>query len=193
MLIVPKSQWGRRHALFATGRQVHVEPWNNELASWPEYPRTKAPAKMANHTRRVSTLPPAGRAVVDADRFPKVAGRCQAGEEYPTGRLYVETGILLQPMADVALRSPGNRSKPRYPPAIHLQWSEIVAAIAVGDLGTDPAAFLIPQSPERLFQPSAPAGRSGDACRDDWLTNRTRCCSPGLQGRSGQRSREQDQ
>lgn len=96
--------------------------------------------------------------MIDTDRLPIVARGGQPGEEYPARGFDVETGILFQPMADMSLRPTGDRRQPRYPPAIDLQWPEVVAAVAVCDFRANPAAFLITQSPERLGKPIAAGG-----------------------------------
>lgn len=42
---------------------------------------------------------------------------------------------------------------PSYPPTINLHRSQIVAAVCVQNLGTNPSTFLVAQSPQRPFKP----------------------------------------
>lgn len=49
------------------------------------------------------------------------------------------------------------------PPAVYLKRPEIVTPVAIGDFGTDPAALLIPQPPERSLKPDPAVGGLSDA------------------------------
>src|SRR3546814_13633106 len=92
--------------------------------------------------RRIARLPPSGRTMINADRFPIVTRDRQTREKNPARRLGIETGIVLEPMPDMGFGSPDKRRNFGYPPTVDLQRPEIMSAIAVDDSGADPAAFL---------------------------------------------------
>src|SRR3546814_14892661 len=119
--------------------------------------------------RRIARLPPSGRTMINADRFPIVTRDRQTREKNPARRLGIETGIVLEPMPDMGFGSPDKRRNFGYPPTVDLQRPEIMSAIAVDDSGADPAAFLIAQTPKRTFEPRLAMGCAANAARDPSL------------------------
>src|SRR3546814_13836491 len=85
--------------------------------------------------RRIARLPPSGRTMINADRFPIVTRDRQTREKNPARRLGIETGIVLEPMPDMGFGSPDKRRNFGYPPTVDLQRPEIMSAIAVDASG----------------------------------------------------------
>lgn len=56
-------------------------------------------------------------------------------------------------MAHIRPAMAENSGNPSNPPTIDLHRSQIVAAVCVQNLGTNPPTFLITQSPQRPFEP----------------------------------------
>lgn len=108
--------------------------------------------------------------MIDANRLPIVAGEGESRQEYPPGGVHIEAGIVRQPSTDISSGTARDRCQLRYPPAVDLEWTEIVAAVAVPYLRSDPPTFLITQTPQGLFEPPATGGRPSDASRDDPLS-----------------------
>src|SRR3546814_20300579 len=90
--------------------------------------------------RRIARLPPSGRTMINADRFPIVTRDRQTREKNPARRLGIETGIVLEQMTDMGLGSPDKRRTFGYPPTVDLQRPQFTSVIDVEHSGAAPAA-----------------------------------------------------
>lgn len=98
-------------------------------------------------------LPPSRRAMIDAYGFPIIACGSQGRDEQPSRGLHIEAGIVDQPVPNGTFRPASQRRKLRNPRAVDLKWAEVMSAIRIEHLRTDPSCFLIAQSPECFFKP----------------------------------------
>lgn len=106
----------------------------------------------------VSHLPPAGGAMIDANGPPEILRIMKRREEYPSGGVHIEAGIVPQPGSDLGLTAVHQTGNARHPPTVDLHWPEVDGAIAIPHFRTNPSPLLPPQGPQRLGKPW-PAGR----------------------------------
>ncbi|EJL27819.1 hypothetical protein PMI02_02704 [Novosphingobium sp. AP12] len=135
---------------------------------------TKSPAQVRQNAPRVAPLSPERRTVIDADGLQVVAARSQPREKNPPGRLHVETGILLQPGADLTMRSVCHLRQLRDPGTVHLERPQVFSAVRGCDPRPDPSGLLVAQSPERLLKPRAARRRLANASSDQGLVTKCR-------------------
>ena len=122
------------------------EPWvarNGTLSLIRECRLPEPLLKMECDARRVPTLPPTRGAVIYANRLPIVACAFEGGKEYPAGGVDVETRVVHEPMTNSCGRAPRNGRKAAHPPTVHLEGTEVMAAIGIRIDRANPAALLI--------------------------------------------------
>src|SRR3546814_16578031 len=77
--------------------------------------RAEPDPHMGRDLCRISSLPPRCRAVIDADRFPKVAGFLQSRQENPACGFGVKAGVVAQPMPNMMFGPARQASDARQP------------------------------------------------------------------------------
>lgn len=128
-----------------------------------EYRPAVPPGQVFGDALCVAALPPCNRTVIDTDCLPIIPAHRECRLENPARRIDIEADVVTQPPAHLGWRAVDHGRDTRRPPAVDLQWSQIVRAIAVADRRADPAAFLVAQAPECSSKLGATIGRAFDA------------------------------